>query len=114
MTGMEVYLYWIIACGIALNIWMVWKLGGVSGRILYAAAAAASFTRFCLACGKVHGFRKQKHPSWIYAPMVWWTFFSVEVISGKLGPIKHLGGSGEWRGIGQWTVFPKKESDSCE
>lgn len=111
MTATELLVYWVIACGITLNIWIVWKLGGVAGRILYAALAAASFTRFAWACGKVHGFKKNKHPSWVYAPVVWWTFFSVELISGRSGPIEHLGGSGTWSGIGKWNVNPRQEKD---
>lgn len=112
MAGVDWYVYWVVFCGLAANLWLCVKLGGVAGRVIYAAAAAASFTRFCWACGRVHGFKVQKLPSWVYAPQVWFGFFIAELGATK-GSISHMGGAGAWNGIGDWTVFPRKEIEPC-
>ena len=112
MNDIELYVYWVVFCGLAANLWLCVKLGGVAGRVIYAAAAAASFTRFCWACGRVHGFKVLKLPSWVYAPQVWFGFFITELGATK-GSISHMGGAGAWNGIGDWTVFPRKEIEPC-
>ena len=112
MNDIELYVYWVVFCGLAANLWLCVKLGGVAGRVIYAAAAAASFTRFCWACERVHGFKVQKLPSWVYAPQVWFGFFITELGATK-GSISHMGGAGAWNGIGDWTVFPRKEIEPC-
>ena len=112
MAGVDCYVYWVVFCGLAANLWLCVQLGGVAGRVIYAAAAAASFTRFAWACGRVHGFKVQKLPSWVYAPQVWFGFFITELGATK-GSISHMGGAGTWNGIGDWTVFPRKEIEPC-
>lgn len=112
MNEINWFVWWVVGCGIVFNAWLVWGLAKVCGSLIYTAIAAASFTRFCWACGKVHGFKGQKFPSWIYAPRVWWGFFSVS-LGARPGSINHMGGSGVWNGIGNWTVFPRKETEPC-
>ncbi|MAB96951.1 MAG: hypothetical protein CMK71_02635 [Pseudomonadaceae bacterium] len=108
--GVELYVWWVLVCGLGANLWLAVKLAGIVARVLYAAAAAISFTRFCWACGKVHGFRRRKLPHWMYAPSVWFGFFSVELWS-SADSVAHMGGRGSWRGIGDWHVFPKSEDE---
>jgi hypothetical protein len=108
----EWYVYWIVICGLAANFWMAVKIGKLFGHLLYAAVAAASFTRFCWACGKVHGFKDRPFPHWIYAPLVWFEFVRIEMGS-PARTINHMGGAGVWNGIGDWTVLPAKEAESC-
>ena len=112
MNGIEWHVYWIVFCGLAVNLWICVKLGGLATRLTYAAVAAASFVRFCWACGKIHGFKKNKFPAWLYAPQIWFEFFVTELGAGKTG-ISHMGGAGQWNGIGDWVVFPAKEEDPC-
>lgn len=101
------YVYWIVICGLAANLWMAIKIGKIFGHFLYASVAAASFTRFCWACGKVHGFKGKPFPHWVYAPWIWFEFLIIEM-GGPARSISHMGGAGVWNGIGDWTVFPKE------
>ncbi|EIK96076.1 hypothetical protein PMM47T1_13990 [Pseudomonas sp. M47T1] len=112
MSDIKLLAYWLIATGVAMNVLIVWTLARLCGRLVYTAVAAASFTRFCWACGRVHGFKENKFPSWVYAPWVWYGFFSVSLWD-KPGSINHLGGAGVWKGVGNWTVFPVKEAEPC-
>ncbi|MFJ3486598.1 hypothetical protein ACIPL1_24815 [Pseudomonas sp. NPDC090202] len=106
--NIEWYVYWVVICGFAANMWLIWKTGKILGHLVYAAAAAASFTRFAWACGKEHGFRERRLPRFMYAPWIWFEFFITELGAPK-GSISHMGGAGVWKGIGKWTVFPRKE-----
>lgn len=110
--SVEWYVYWVIASGLIFNIWLTLQLGKVCGGLLYTAAAATSFTRFAWACGRVHGFRPQRFPRWMYAPSVWGSFFAASLGAGK-GEVSHMGGAGVWNGIGNWTVYPRKEAEPC-
>lgn len=101
----EWFAYWIIACGIIFSIWLVYLIAKLCGQLIYTALAAASFTRFAWACGRVHGFRVHRFPRWMYAPAVWFSFFCASL---GAGTVSHMGGSGVWNGIGNWTVFPRK------
>lgn len=112
MTEINWFVWWVVGCGLAFNGWLVWNLAKVSGHLIYTAVAAASFTRFCWACGKVHGFKGRKFPSWVYAPQVWFGFFAVS-LGAAPGSINHMGGAGVWSGIGKWTVYPAKETEPC-
>ena len=102
------YVYWVVLSGFVANIWLALWIGKRFGRFLYAAAAAASFTRFCWACGRVHGFKNRTFPSWIYAPQVWFAFLLIE-LGHPARSISHMGGEGVWNGIGDWSVSPVKE-----
>ncbi|MDU9393727.1 hypothetical protein [Pseudomonas sp. zfem002] len=113
MTSIEMYGYWIMLSGLIFNIWLALRAGKILGRALYASVAAVSFTRFCWACGREHGFKVRPLPAWVYAPQVWFEFFVVELGAPK-GTVSHMGGSGVWKGIGDWTVFPAKEDKPCE
>lgn len=110
MIDIEWYVYWVVASGLFFNGWLVWCLARICGHAMYAAVAAVSFTRFCWACGKVHGFRERKLPSWVCAPQVWFEFFIIEFGASK-GSISHMGGAGVWNGIGNWTVFPPRADE---
>lgn len=110
MSDVEWYVYWVVISGLAANLWLCFKLGGVAGRLIYASVAAASFVRFAWACGKVHGFKRRRFPAWVYAPLVWGEFFLIELECSK-GSLSHMGGAGVWNGIGDWTVFPAKEGE---
>lgn len=102
------YVYWLGACGVALNLWLAWKVGKFLGVIVAAAVIASSITRFAWACSKVHGFRPMRFPRWMHAPAIWFEFFLIEL--GATGrSVTHLGGRGVWKGVGDWTVFPAKE-----
>jgi hypothetical protein len=109
VSEIDWYVYWVILCGIVLNAWLALKLGRVAGHLIYAAIAACSFTRFAWACGREHGFRPMPCPRWLYAPAVWFDIF-VALSGGTKGSVTHMGGAGVWRGIGNWTVFPRKEA----
>lgn len=108
MSDIEWYVYWVVICGLAANLWLCLRLGGIVGRLIYAAVAAASFVRFAWACGRVHGFKKRNVPAWVYGPQLWAEFFLIELEASK-GTLSHMGGAGVWNGIGDWTVFPPKE-----
>lgn len=109
MSGVEWYVCWVVVCGLIANLWLCLKVGKVFGRIIYAALAACSFVRFAWACGKAHGFKVKRFPAWIYAPQLWAEFFLIELEASQ-GTLSHMGGAGVWNGIGDWTVFPSKES----
>lgn len=104
----EWYAYWIIGCGLAVQVWIGWKIGRALGGLLYAAVAAGSFTRFAWACGREHGFRDLRYPRWVYAPKVWFSMFC-RLAGAEKGEVQAMGGSGCWKGIGNWTVYPKQE-----
>ena len=110
MSEISWFVWWVVGCGLAFNGWLVLVLARISGHALYAAVAAASFTRFCWACGRVHGLKERKFSPWVYAPQVWFEFFVIELGASK-GSISHMGGAGVWKGIGDWTVFPHKEAE---
>lgn len=101
------YVLWLMACGIAAQAWIFWKLGRVAGNLIYAAVAAGSFVRFAWACGREHGFRPMRCPRLLYAPKVWFDMF-ILLADGPKGSVSSMGGAGCWKGIGNWTVFPKK------
>jgi hypothetical protein len=107
MGAVDWYVHWVVICGLALNLWLGVKLGGLLGRLAYSVVAATSYVRFAWACAKVHGFRPRKYPAWMYAPQIWCEFFVVELCGAK-GSISSMGGAGTWNGIGDWTVFPAK------
>jgi len=104
------YVYWVVICGLAANMWLTWVAGKYLGRLVYAAVAAASFTRFAWACGRVRGFKVRKFPYWVYAPQLWFAFLLIEMGS-PVRTISHMGGEGVWNGIGDWTVSPSKEAN---
>lgn len=104
------YVYWLIGCGFLAQIPLLWCGGKILGQLIYAAAAATSITRFAWACARVHGFRPRRFPNWVYAPKFWFTYFRVELGSAP-GKSEHFGGSGVWKGIGKWTVHPKKDAE---
>lgn len=101
------YVYWILFCGLAVQVLIGWQLGRVLVRLAYAAIAACSFVRFAWACGREHGFRPMRGPRWAHAPKVWFDMFILLAGSGR-GNVSHMGGAGSWNGIGNWTVFPKE------
>lgn len=103
----DLYVYWVLICGLAVNLWLAVKFGGLLGRLAYSVAAATSFVRFAWACAQVHGFAPRRFPAWFYAPQIWWEFFVIE-LGGDKRSISHMGGAGTWNGIGDWTVFPAK------
>lgn len=103
----DLYLYWLLACGFAANLWLIGRAGRVMGTALFAAAVATSITRFSWRCAQVHGFRKQRLPAWMYVPRYWLTAFLCE-FDGKSRTTSHFGGNGIWNGIGNWTVYPKE------
>jgi hypothetical protein len=102
----EWFAYWIMSCGMIFSVWLVYLLAKLCGQLIYTALAAASFTRFAWACGRVHGFNTRRFPLWIYAPAVWGSFFCTSL---GIGTVSCMGGAGQWRGIGDWTVYPRKE-----
>jgi len=110
MADVGWYVYWLVLCGLVANMWLALKVGKAFARVLYAAAAAASFTRFAWACGRVHGFKGRVFPSWIYAPQIWFAFLLIELGS-PARTISHMGGEGVWNGIGDWTVFPPRAAE---
>jgi len=112
MIKMDFYVYWLIGGSLVFNIWLGLKVGAILGRVLYASVAAASFTRFCWACGRVHGFKVRRFPAWVYGHQVWFEFFIIE-LGAPSRTISHMGGAGVWKGIGDWTVFPAKEAEPC-
>ena len=105
------YVYWIIGCGLAAQVWIGWQIGRVAVRLIYAAIAACSFVRFAWACGRVHGFRPMPCPRRLYALKVWADMF---ILLASEGPrsVSHMGGAGRWNGIGDWAVFPRKEASA--
>lgn len=103
------YVCSLLVCGLAAQFWVCLKIGKFLGRLAYAAVAAASFTLFAWACGRVHGFRERSYPHWIYAPHVWFAFLLIELGS-PARSIQHMGGHGVWNGIGDWQVAPREEA----
>lgn len=106
------YVYWVVACGIALNLWLLWRAWKLAVAILAAAIIAASITRFTWACAKTHGFKPTRFPRWVYAPAIWFDFFLIELGASGRRSFTHLGGRGVWSGVGDWTVFPKKQEEA--
>lgn len=104
----DYFTYWIVGCGLAAQVWICWRGGVICGRLIYAAIAACSFVRFAWACGLEHGFRPMRCPIWAYAPVVWFDMFVLLAGSGG-GKVSHMGGAGSWKGISNWTVFPKEQ-----
>lgn len=112
MNTIDLYAFWVVGCGLVFNAWLALKCGRVLGRALYAGAAATSFTRFCWACGRTHGFRVRRLPTWAYAAQIWFEFFITE-LGVPRNTTSCMGGAGVWRGIGNWTVFPVTEDKPC-
>lgn len=98
---------WVLACGVAVQFWIGTKIGKGIGVVVAAAILACSYTRFAWACGRVHGFKRNRFPPAFYAPQVWASFFLAELGGGKA--VVSMGGSGVWNGFGNWTVFPRKD-----
>jgi hypothetical protein len=107
--NVEWYVYWVVACGLVFNAWFVWMCARIVWAIAYTALAAASFTRFAWACGREHGFAPRRFPLWVYAPSIWFSFFATSLGAEK-GTLSTMGGSGVWNGVGDWTVYPAKET----
>jgi len=107
----QLSILWLLSAGMCATLWIGVKLGRCLGAVLYACAAATSFTRFAWACGKEHGFRELRYPRWMHAPVVWTDIF-LAIAGSPKGSVTHYGGSGVWRGIGDWTVFPAKKEEA--
>lgn len=106
----EWYLWYLLACGLLAQLWIGLRVGKVLGRVMYATVAASSLLRFAWACAKVHGFRKRRFPVWLYAPGFWLNFFLIE-LGARPGDITHFGVHGQWKGIGRWSVHPKRDME---
>lgn len=112
MSMEQLFILWLLSAGMGATLWLGVKLGRGLGAVIYACAAATSFTRFAWACGKEHGFRELRYPRWMHAPVVWGDIFFTLLGAAK-GSVSHYGGAGVWNGIGDWTVFPaSKEGDA--
>jgi len=106
----DLFLLWLLLCGILANSVLCWFVGKAIGGLAYAFACACSITRWSLSVGKLHGFKETKLPVFVYVP--WYLVYDTWNMW-RDGPgsttIHHPGGT--WEGIGKWTVFDKKDSD---
>lgn len=104
---MDWYLIWLMVCGICANAWMGWHLGRGLVHCAWAAVEAASIIRWVWAVGRVHGWKKESRlPQACYAPVAfvraWWLSIKEPAVTIRLT-------TGAWRGVGNWTVFPRGE-----
>lgn len=105
---MSAPLVWLLICGIAVNVWLGWKIGKALGYCIAMFVYAVSYTRWTYSVGKVHGFRECRLPIWSLIPYTtisrWW-FFVVHDAS----DMSARSSGGVWEGIGNWTVFPVRQ-----
>lgn len=101
---MDWYLVFLAACGIPVQAWLGWKFGRFLVKGTWAIACAVSVCRWGFAVGAVHGFSR---PAWRWVPELlvteWWSFFIAPYDS-----VTQSCHGGTWRGIGKWSVFPKR------
>lgn len=103
---MDWYLVSLVACGIPVQAFIAWHFGKLIVKGGWAAGCAVSVCRWGFAVGRVHGFSRS---SWRWVPGLllreWWAFFTSPYDS-----ISQTCHGGSWRGIGQWVVFPNRET----
>jgi hypothetical protein len=99
------YIVFLAACGIPVQAWLGWKFGKGLVKAGWALGCAVSVCRWGFAVGRVHGFSR---PAWRWVPGLflgeWWNFFVSPYDS-----ITQYSHGGTWRGIGNWSVFPKAQ-----
>lgn len=103
---MDWYIVFLAICGIPVQAWIGWMIGKGLVKAVWSLACAISVCRWGFAVGSVHGFRCS---AWIWVPPLiareWLAFFRSPYDS-----ISQSHHGGNWHGIGNWCVFPKRDS----
>ena len=101
------YVVWLAACGVPVQMWLGWRLGKGIVKAGWAACCAVSVCRWGMAVGAVHGY---KYSKWRWIPGLlaseWWSF-----VSSPYDSITSRCHGGAWNGIGNWSVFPRQQSE---
>ncbi len=99
------YVVWLAACGVLVQAWLGWKFGRLLVKAGWSLACAISVCRWGFAVGRVHGFSRS---AWLWVPELiakeWWCF-----LTNPYDSVENSCHGGVWRGIGHWSVFPKKD-----